>query len=258
MSATEGLHRAARQGFTAGAETYVRGRPDYPAELDAWLQDVIGLAPGRRVVDLGAGTGKFTQRLLGTGADIIAIEPLDAMREKLTATLPHVESLAGRAEAMPLPDESVDAVICATAFHWFATPEAMREIRRVLKPGGRLGLIWNQRDERLGWVERLGRLVSRHEGDAPRAQKGEWKKVFPAEGFGALEHVSLPHGHTGKPEDVILARVLSTSFIAALPDDERAIFANEIRRFIAGEPELAGKQSVTVPYLTQAYWAERL
>ncbi len=91
-----------------------------------------------------------------------------------------------------------------------------------------------------------------------RAHRGEWKRVFPAPGFGPLEHTRFAQGHTGSPDDVILARVLSTSFIAALPDEERTRFAEEVRAFIASEPELAGKATLTVPYLTEAYRAERL
>lgn len=257
MPESHALHPAAAGGFQAGATTYVRGRPDYPPAIEGWLHDTLRLGPGRRVVDLGAGTGKFTAHLLAIGADVVAVEPVQAMREQLRAALPGVETLAGQAEAMSLPDESLDAVLCATAFHWFASDATMREIRRVLKPGGRLGLVWNRRDESVGWVERLGLLVSRREGDAPRAAKGEWRKVFPAKGFGPLHEASFGHAHDGGPEDVIVARVLSTSFIAALSDAERETVAREVRACIASEPELAGKTTVSVPYVTQAYWAER-
>ncbi len=258
MTGTQPLHHAAAQGFAAGADSYVRGRPDYPAEVDGWLTGTIGLGPGRRVIDLGAGTGKFTARLADTGAEVLAIEPVDAMRAKLREALPHVHAMAGTAEAMPLPDESVDAVVCAQSFHWFAHAAALADIRRVLKPGGRLGLIWNQRDERVDWVARLGRLVSRHEGDAPRAHKGTWRAAFPATGFGPLERVDFALAHSGPAEDVIVARVLSTSFVAALPLGEKDRLVADLHRLIAAEPELAGKAVVNVPYTTEAYCALRL
>ena len=107
----------------------------------------MGLGSGRRVLDLGAGTGKFTKYLLATGAEVVAVEPVVAMRERLTAAFPRVRALSGQAEAIPLGDATVDAVVCAQAFHWFATPAALAEIVRVLRPGGQLGLIWNVRDE---------------------------------------------------------------------------------------------------------------
>ena len=257
MSSTP-LHPAAARGFASGTDAYVRGRPDYPAEIQNWLTGTLLLGPGKRAVDLGAGTGKFTPRLVQTGADVIAIEPVDAMRERLRAALPGVEALAGTAEAMPLPDESVDAVVCAQSFHWFATKAALRDIHRILKPGGRLGLVWNHRDDGVGWVARLNELVARYEGDAPRAYKGEWRKAFPAEGFAPLERRDFAQPHSGPSEDVIVARVLSTSFIAAMPAGERDAVAAEVRALIAAEPDLAGQQQVTVPYRTEAYSAIRL
>ncbi|WP_422775132.1 class I SAM-dependent methyltransferase, partial [Pseudomonas aeruginosa] len=162
-------------------------RPDYPPEIAAWLRETIGLHAGMTVIDLGAGTGKFTPRLLETGAQAIAVEPVPQMLEKLSAALPQVKTLAGTAEAIPLPDESVDAVVCAQSFHWFATPQALAEIRRILKPGGKLGLVWNMRDARVGWVRKLNQIVDRHEGDAPRFYTGEWPKFFPFKGFEPLQ-----------------------------------------------------------------------
>ncbi len=155
------IHHAAEGYDTqATADTYARGRPDYPAALDAWLRDTLGLHTGSTVLDLGAGTGKFTPRLLATGARVVAVEPVQAMRDKLHATYGHVQVLDGRADAIPLPDASLDVVVCAQSFHWFATPDALAEIRRVLKPGGRLGLVWNMRDNSVPWVARLDALVN--------------------------------------------------------------------------------------------------
>ncbi|WP_245442530.1 class I SAM-dependent methyltransferase [Methylobacterium terrae] len=141
------LHPAAATGFASGADTYAKGRPDYPAALSTWLREALRLGPGRAVADLGAGTGKFTGLVAATGADVTAVEPVDAMRARLAASLPGVAALAGSAEAIPLPDGSLDALVCVQAFHWFSTPAALAEIRRVLKVGGRFGLVWNVRDE---------------------------------------------------------------------------------------------------------------
>ena len=253
------VHHAAADGYTTHtAETYVRGRPDYPAALAEWLRDQLRLAEGQTVIDLGAGTGKFTPRLIATGARVIAVEPVAAMREKLSATLPHIETLAGTADSIPLPDASVDAVVCAQSFHWFATREALADILRVLKPGGKLGLVWNLRDARIDWIARLDAIVNRHEGDTPRYYTGEWRAVFPFDGFGPLHETHLAHGHTGTPDDVIVNRVRLTSFIAALPADERVKIDEELRALIASEPSLAGKREVTVPYETAAFCVEKL
>ncbi|MGC1328993.1 class I SAM-dependent methyltransferase [Pseudomonas sp.] len=250
------IHHAA-DGYDSQdiADTYARGRPDYPAALDGWLRDTLGLHSVSTVLDLGAGTGKFTPRLLATGARVVAVEPVQAMREKLHATFAHVQALDGSGDAIPLPDASLDAVVCAQSFHWFATAQALAEIRRVLKPGGCLGLVWNMRDNSVPWVARLDALVNHYEGDTPRYYTGAWRSVFPCPGFGPLQASHLSNGHTGNPEAVIVDRVRSTSFIASLPSPQRDALTAQVRELIASEPLLAGKAEVTVPYTTAAFCA---
>ncbi|QND51753.1 class I SAM-dependent methyltransferase [Phyllobacterium sp. 628] len=247
------IHQAAAVGFAAKADSYVRGRPDYPPELDVWLREELHLAPGKTVVDLGAGTGKFTLRLMTTCAKVIAVEPVAQMLQKLAEKHPDVTTKDGTAESIPLADNSVDAVVCAQAFHWFATKAALTEIHRVLKPGGHLGLIWNTRDESIPWVAKLGRIFAPYEGGTPRHSSGEWKKPFPFNGFSALKQQRFANSHVGAPENVIVNRVLSTSFIAALPADEQEKVAARVRTLIASEPSTAGKSEVTLPYETAAY-----
>src|ERR1700677_165651 len=141
------IHHSAAQGFAAGAANYVAGRPEYPPQIETWLNEELGLDSSKSVLDLGAGTGKFSRSLLATGAKVIAVEPVPAMLDQLVRQYPEVEARSGSAEDIPLGDESVDAVVCAQSFHWFATPQALQEIHRVLKSGGALGLVWNLRDD---------------------------------------------------------------------------------------------------------------
>jgi SAM-dependent methyltransferase len=247
------VHDAAARGFGAGAASYVSGRPDYPPELTAWLRDVIGLRAERTVVDLGAGTGKFLPSLRTTGVRMIAVEPVDAMRSVLSADNPDVEVLAGAAECIPLADGSVDAVVCAQAFHWFANPEALAEIHRVLRPGGMLGLIWNVRDESVGWVAALTGIIAPYEGDAPRYRSGAWRRVLPSPGFGTVKESRFPNAHEGDAEQVIVDRTLSISFIAALPEGEREQVRDQVRALISATSELAGQAKVAFPYETAAF-----
>lgn len=252
------IHREASTGFSAGAETYARGRPDYPPQAVDWLRSELHLSPGKTVVDLGAGTGKFLKALRATGATMTAVEPVAAMRRLLVAQNPDARALEGTAEAIPLPDASADALVCAQSFHWFATARSMAEIRRVLKPGGVLGLIWNVRDESVDWVKAITRIITPYEGDAPRYYSGEWRGCFPADGFGPLRATRFLWRHSGPPEVVIVDRTCSTSFVAALPDAGRAHVAVELRKLVAQTPELAGRASVDYPYVTEAFAAPRL
>lgn len=252
------VHVSASTGYRAAADTYARGRPDYPMALDAWLRDALHLGPGRTVLDLGAGTGKFTRLLANTGARVIAVEPVEAMRNKLASDLPEVSVRDGAAESIPAADAAVDALVCAQAFHWFATKAALDEMYRVIAPNGRLGLVWNVRDETVPWVARLSELIAPYETGTPRFHTGDWRKPFPHPGFGPLEETRLPHGHTGPAEQVVVDRILSVSFIAALPRDEQERLAGRIRALIAAEPTLAGRAAVTFPYVTLACAATRL
>jgi ubiquinone/menaquinone biosynthesis C-methylase UbiE len=251
------MHEAAARGFAKEALAYARGRPEYPVALDRWLRDALQLDDTRTVVDLGAGTGKFTRRLLATGANIIAVEPVPEMLAQLTRIFPSVAARSGTAERIPVDDAAVDAVVCAQSFHWFASKAALAEIRRVLKPGGRLGLIWNLRDESIDWCAAMTAIMAPYEGDAPRYRRGEWRKLFPAEGFGPLREERFGNLHTGHPEQVIVDRVLSTSFIAALPRSQQLIVAARLRELIAMTPSLERREEITVPYETVVFSCER-
>jgi SAM-dependent methyltransferase len=252
------VHPAAAEGFARGAQTYVRGRPDFPAAVRDWLRDELELHADKVVLELGAGTGKFTTHLLATGAEVIALDPVAQMLEQLMRNASGATALLANAENIPLADQTVDAVVCAQAFHWFATSAALAEMHRVLKPGGVLALIWNVRDQSVDWVAALTKLIAPHEGDTPRFDRGEWRKLFPASGFTPLLEKRFPHGHTGSPEQVIVDRIASISFIAALDDSERQRLLGRVRALIAATPALAGRDEVTFPYSTIAYHCTRL
>ncbi len=248
------VHDSAAIGYQSAADKYQRGRPEYASQTLDWLRDDLSITQQSTVVDLGAGTGKFTKRLCELSEHVTAVEPVDAMRETLGTNLRQVRALNGSATAIPLEGNSVDVLICAQAFHWFASEKSIAEIHRVLKPGGRFGLIWNVRDERVDWVAELTKIATPYEGDAPRYYKGDWRKPFPAKGFGPLQEKSFPHAHIGDPEDVIINRFLSVSFVAALDELTRADIEQQIRNVIASHPVLKEKTEVAFPYVTECFW----
>lgn len=237
----------------AQAAAYARGRPDYPVALEEWLRRDLGLGEGKVAIDLGAGTGKFLPRLLAVDAAVIAVEPSVAMRSQLEALFPHVDAREGEAQAMPLADRSADAVICAQCFHWFPNEKALKEIRRVLKPTGRLGLVWNIRDATTPWVARIIEIMAPYDPGTPDYESQEWRKVFPADGFSELREHAFPNPQAGPPEKVIIDRVLSVGSIARLPRAERDRVIARVQDVINDTPELAGKPEITFPNTTFAY-----
>ena len=165
------------------------------------------------MLDLGAGTGKLTTRLVERGLDVVAVDPIPEMLELLRASLPETPALLGTAEDIPLPDDSVDAVLVAQAWHWFDPERAVAEVARVLRPGGRLGLVWNTRDERLGWVRDLGRIIG-HEHD-PFSER----VTLPAP-FTDLERHQLEWTNYLTPQ-ALIDLVASRSYCITSPADVR-------------------------------------
>ncbi|TFF06821.1 class I SAM-dependent methyltransferase [Pseudomonas sp. BCA14] len=252
------VHASALQGFSTQAVTYAQGRPDYPPQLLGWLAEALGVEAQSTVIDLGAGTGKFTRLLSTLTPALIAVEPVQAMAAQLAKVLPDVRLLEGTAESIPLGAATADVVVCAQAFHWFSTQVALAQIHRVLKPGGRLGLVWNVRDESVDWVAAITAIITPYEGDTPRFHTGRWREAFTGEYFSAPEVTCFPYQHVGSPQEVIMDRFLSVSFIAALPDAEKAKVTAQLQALIDTHPALQGRDTVAFPYQTQAYRCLRL
>ncbi|MFJ3483112.1 class I SAM-dependent methyltransferase [Pseudomonas sp. NPDC090202] len=252
------VHSSAQTGFSLEATTYNQGRPDYPAELDSWLTGALRITPDATVVDLGAGTGKFTRLLVPLAQDVIAVEPVDAMRLEFAKQWPRLWLIPGTAQSIPLAAGTADALVCAQAFHWFAEEAALAEIHRVLKPEGRLGLIWNVRDESVDWVAAITEIITPYEGDTPRFHTGNWRQPFNGRYFSDPQVTCFNYSHTGSPQSVIMDRFMSVSFIAALPEHEKTVVAGKLRELIDTHPALRGQQSIAFPYQTQAYLCRRV
>ena len=235
------------RAFELVAGLYERARPEYPPEATAWLADQLDLREGRVVLDLGAGTGKLTRALVPTGAHVIAVEPGEAMLEQLRQAVPGAEAVQGAAEAIPLPDASVDAVTVGQAFHWFRHDEAIPELHRVLRPGGRVALIWNSRDQgsplQREVNELLGSLVR-----PPRARVGHSSLflaesgLFPTVGERSFSFVQELDA------DALVERIGSISFVAAASAEEQLQLERGLRELVErnGGP-------VAFPYLTEVY-----
>jgi len=241
-------HTAHATSFTHNADEYAAVRPGYPEEaVDLLLPD-----GARDVLDLAAGTGKLTEPLVARGVRVVAVEPADGMREQLVARLPQVEVHAGTAEAIPLPDASLDAVTVAQAWHWFDEPAAAAEVARVLRPGGTLGVVWNDRDEDVPWVGAYGALL--HEAAGPQLARGTHPTLGDA--FTDVLRTDVRWEHVLTPEELV--RLAGTrSYALVLPPDERAALLERVRALVTTHPDIAGLDRVPVPYVTRVYTARR-
>jgi SAM-dependent methyltransferase len=245
------IHPSAARGFAAAADEYERSRPSYPSEAIAWLAEELEIGPSSRVLDLAAGTGKLTELLVPFGPDLVAVEPIDEMRRWIAEKLPDVEALAGTAESMPLSDRSVDAVVVGQAFHWFDAPAAAVEIQRVLRPSGRLGVVFNVRDEEVDWQRRLTEVFRPFEGDTPRYRHGRWRTALDGgDRFTNPRSATFPLIWPATRES-ILDRVRSMSFVAAAGDEDRARILKEVRAMLDSHPDLAGRVEIPFPYVTE-------
>jgi len=252
------IHGTAARGFGAAADAYERARPGYPDEALDFVVSSIGAG---RVLDLAAGTGKLTRALVARGLDVVAVEPIAEMRARLVDVLPGVQALDGTAEAIPLDDEGVSTVTVAQAFHWFRFDDAIAEIARVLEPGGRLVLIWNARDERVPWVKRITEIIDPYEGDdmsVHRWRRGKWRDpVFSSSLLRFIEQRDFEHGQPMDAE-MLVERVLSTSFISVLEPDEKHAVLDAVRRLAESDPALAGRATFDFPYVCEVYIFEQM
>jgi MOSC domain-containing protein YiiM/SAM-dependent methyltransferase len=254
---TDPVHAAASRGFTVGVDVYERARPTYPPDAVAALVETLGLGPDRTVLELGAGTGKLTRLLAESGARIAAVEPVEAMRAKLLDKMPSVELVDGTAEAIGLPNESVDAVVVAQAFHWFDAIRALSEMHRVLRPGGRAALIFNRRDESVPWVRGMGDAIRRISAGEPQVWDDAWRESlgrcalfapWQSRWFRLVQQLT-PAG--------VLDRAASVSFVAAASPEVRAGVLEEVRVLLAADPRTASAGVIDLPYDTELLWAER-
>jgi SAM-dependent methyltransferase len=233
------LHRLS---FGAAAAHYDKSRPTYPASAIRWALNEESL----RVVDLGAGTGLLTRATLSLGHVVIPVEPDPGMRaqlEKVTG----IEALDGSAESIPLPDESVDAVIAGQAYHWFNGELAHPEIARVLKPGGAFAALWNDRDPDVDWVARFGEILNPWNANYDRISD-----------FGALftevEERAFKHATAQTPqglEDLVASR---SYYLVAEPETQQALLA-QVRELCEKDPALQGKDNFDLPYVTYVHRA---
>ncbi|HEX3981972.1 MAG TPA: class I SAM-dependent methyltransferase [Acidimicrobiales bacterium] len=242
--------RLGRAGFETGSDVYERARPGYPPEAVDYLATTVGLAPGCRSLDVAAGTGKLTRQLRAYGAACIALEPSPSMREVFATVVPDVPVVGATAENLPVASANVDVVVVAQAFHWFDAPVALAEVARVLRPGGWLALIWNERDETDPMVDELVR-ISKWDQSAPYPVGMDFSTVVDrCGGFDPVRRTKFPFVQS-LDLATFVDQVATRSYIRVLPESERADLLDRVESFGAAQP-----QPIAMPYITDLFCAQ--
>jgi ubiquinone/menaquinone biosynthesis C-methylase UbiE len=253
------VNPVAAQGFQQAATVYEQARPSYPNELIDFIKTLHDKP--NIIIDLGAGTGKLTRLLAPLGArEIIAIEPVAAMRENLK-TIPIITKIVdGTAEHIPFEDHSIDMILCAQAFHWFANHRALAEFNRVLKSNGVLVLIWNSDGHSgIGWAASIHEYIdSLNSSCTPRYKTMAWKEAFHDQNyFSELQHKQFSNTHR-VTRDLALNRILSTSFVASLSPEQQTKLVDEVRKRLDNAEEIRGVEELDINYVANVYWCSPL
>lgn len=251
ISADDERRARLASSFDAAARDYQRYRPGYPEQaVQLALAGSHGGAPSEwDVLDLAAGTGKLTDAVLPWCRSVVAVEPLARMREQLAGRHPSVRVLDGRAEAIPLPAASVDAVVVGQAFHWFEPTAALAEIARVLRPGGVLSLLANEErdtpETHQLWVDietaknRLDRPFPSRFTAAEKERTDPDDPPFRHPDFEPAVHTVVPWTRSVTAEEFLADRHTHSTVLTASAD-QRAAFDREVRdalaRHQAGHP----------------------
>ena len=245
------VHETAKRGFVR-PEAYERGRAGYP---EAAL-DVLAIDETTTVLDLGCGTGKLTRQLVARTPNVIGVDPLADMIGAFHRLLPDSPAVLALAEALPLRSASVDLITCASVFHWLDHEVALPEMHRVLRPRGRLAIIWNRRDSLDGWAHEFWQITEAYRGDTPGYRTGRWRDALESSPrFGPIEERWFDHVQR-TDVDGLVARVASVSFIELLPSAERERVLATTREFLETHPETAGRETIDLPYRTALYVVE--
>jgi ubiquinone/menaquinone biosynthesis C-methylase UbiE len=233
------------RSFGEIVEDYDLGRPTYPSAAVRWL--VNG---AQKAIDLGAGTGKLTSALVALVPEVAAVELQLSMVTQLNKTVSGARAVCGRAEAIPVRSQWADVLVVGQAFHWFDQEHALPEIARVLKPGGRVGLVWNVRDQSIDWIAELSRVAGM---DNSRKMRSDLKQI---KHFRPFEIRAFP---MVQPVDrnVLLANIRSRSHVAAMDEARRLKIMKAVVQLCDTHPDLAGKARFEFRYQTQAFRAQK-
>lgn len=270
-SMSDQVHGTAKTGFVDG-ENYDRFRPSYTDEVVKIIASIITDSQTGKdnnlqydCVELGAGTGKLTKKLLNELSQVsktryLATDPMDGFLGTLRRNCPQpLNTKVCSADNIPLPSESVQTVIAAQCFHWFANTASITEINRILTPSGKFIMVWNNKDWKVPWIKDMEEILTRYYGDTPRAVSYQWKTAIEnCSQFRCVCHSFLPGTQLqGRSEDVI-GHFSSISVIASLEKEEKKRVQGEMKRVLDKHGLVSEKEDIVIPFHTELYVAEKV
>jgi SAM-dependent methyltransferase len=247
------LHARRADSFGEQAEAYAEHRPDYPVAAIRWALEPLGAENRADVLDLAAGTGKLTAVLAGEGHRVTAVEPNEQMLSELVRRVHDVRALPGHAEHIPVPDQTMDAVLVGTAFHWFDQAKALPEIARVLRPGGVVAAMWNEHDPDAEWLTEFDRLSA-------TSVESQWQDptgVLTHSAFGPVERRTFPHAHRRDSPEALVATFNTHSRMLVVDDEERAAINEKMLAVLRSRP-VTSNGPFDVPLRTEVFRTVRV
>jgi SAM-dependent methyltransferase len=266
--------KAERAGsFGEVASAYERFRPGPPPEAVAWV------VPERvpRVVDLGAGTGALTRLLVERADDVVAVEPDERMRSVLASSVPGVRAVEGRGESIPLPDGCADAVLASSSWHWMDVVPTLREVGRILVPGGTLAALWSGPDPEGPFFVQAQALLAERSREEPEstggggeAPDGGFTEAILADAMRPVSTLQIPDGVPfDQPEfhlfrcdvalnaDEIIGLLGTLSWIITMPEERRRSVTDEARRLLAELLGVEGEVTVDISFRSDVWRTQR-
>ena|GEM_PF-1786832 len=252
------IMNSAAQSFNTCSEIYEYSRPNYPDAVANFLKSKLGFNTSSQLLELAAGTGKFTDLLVHNLYPTVT-EWLQGMLGILRAKHQQLLSIISRAENIPFQNNLFDGVLVAQAFHWFADHITLNDIARVLKNNGYITIIFQERDNQSSWVYDYHKIIySYPHDDIVKFERGKWKSVFKQQSiFSALEHQKFSYRQPFFKKDLV-QKALGMSFIAALPDAQKKNVIKRIQHLCKTHPEIKNHEIIGFPYITHVYWAKVL
>lgn len=244
--------QARAHSFGEAAADYQSYRPDYPIEAVTYL--VAGTPAGGRVLDLGAGTGKLTDRLVALGFEVVAVDPSAQMHAELSRRRPDVDCRVGTGESLPLPDSCVDGVVCGQAWHWMDAGAVGRELARVMRPNGSLGLAWNTDHTDTGWLARIEAIRNVPRG-AELNRGPDRTPVSPGQGWSPFTRHDVDWTRTMTKEDFLALWRTHSQWLTAT-EEQRIRWMSGWRDVLATDPQVATLDTVSIPMTTEC-WVTR-